>query len=66
MFFFLIFRKDQIMTISCKRADWEPNCLGGNTEKYKTFSVSITEEFKRIGKSGKEITKTKSITYMNT
>ena len=36
----------------------EFNCLGENTEKYKTFSVPITKEVKRIDKNGEKITKT--------
>ena len=34
----------------------EFNCLGENIDKYKTFSVSIKKEVKRIDKNGKEIT----------
>ena len=36
----------------------EFNCLGENTEKYKTFLVQITKEVERIDKNIKEITKT--------
>ena len=36
----------------------EFNYLGENTEKYKTFSVPITKEVKRIDKNGEKITKT--------
>ena len=35
-------------------------CLGENTEKYITFSVSIEKEITRIDKNGKEITKAES------
>ena len=38
----------------------EFNCLGENTEKYKTFSVTITKEVKRSNRNGKEITITMS------
>ena len=34
------------------------NCLGGNTEKYKTFSVPIEKEVIKTDKNGKEITET--------
>ena len=34
-----------------KKFDWEFNCLGENTEEYKTLSVPVTEEVKRIDKS---------------
>ena len=40
-----------------KEFEWEFNCLGENTETYETFPVSITKEFKRIDKNGKEIIK---------
>ena len=33
------------------------NCLGENTQKYRSFSVPITKQLKRIGKNGEEITK---------
>ena len=33
-------------------------CLGGNTEEYKTFTLSIQKEVIKINKKGKEITKT--------
>ena len=33
-------------------------CLGKNTQKYMVFLVAITNEVKRIGKNGEEITKT--------
>ena len=32
-------------------------CLGGNIEKYKTFTVPIEKEATRIDKNGDEITK---------
>ena len=41
-----------------KEFEGEFNCLGENTEKYKTFSLPISREVKRIGKNGKEIAKT--------
>ena len=41
-----------------KQFKGEINCLGENTEKYKTFSVPITKQVKRIDKNGEEITKT--------
>ena len=34
--------------------------LEGNTEIYKTFSVSIIKEVKRFGRNGEEATKTTS------
>ena len=37
-------------------------CLGENTEKYITFTVSIEKEVTRIDKNGEEITK--NISYM--
>ena len=44
-----------------KELEGEFICLRENTEKYyKTFPVPMTEELRRIGKNGKEITKTKS------
>ena len=43
-----------------KELEGEFICLRENTEKYKTFPVPMTEELTRIGKNGKEITKTKS------
>ena len=39
-----------------KEFEWEFNCLRENTEKYKTFSVPITKEIKRIGKDGEKTT----------
>ena len=36
----------------------EFNCLVENTKIYKLFSVPIKKEFKKIGKNGKETTKT--------
>ena len=33
-------------------------CLGENTEKYITFSVTIQKEVTRIGKKGEQIIKT--------
>ena len=33
-------------------------CLGENTEKYTTFSVSVQKEVARIDINGQEITKT--------
>ena len=33
-------------------------CLGENTEKYTTFSVSVQKEVARIDINGEEITKT--------
>ena len=36
----------------------ELNCLWENNSKYKTFSVAIIKEAKRIGINGKEIAKT--------
>ena len=41
-----------------KEVEGEFNCLGKNTEKYKSFSVAITKEVKRVGKDGEEIAKT--------
>ena len=41
-----------------KEFEGEFNCLGENTGKYKTFSVPITKEGKKIDKNGKKITKT--------
>ena len=41
-----------------KEFEGELNCLGENTEKYKTFSNLIINEVKRIDKNGEEITKT--------
>ena len=41
-----------------KEFEGEINCLGENTEKYKSFSVPVIKEVKRISKNGKEITKT--------
>ena len=41
-----------------KQFEGESNCLGENTEKYKTFSVSITKEVKKIDKSEEENIKT--------
>ena len=41
-----------------KEFDGEFNCLRENTEKYKSFSVPITKEVKRIVKNGEENTKT--------
>ena len=40
-----------------KEFEREFNFLKENTEKYKTFSVPITKEIKRIDKNGEEITK---------
>ena len=39
-------------------------CLGENTEKYKTFTVPIEEEVRRIDKNGEEIAKI-YLTYYN-
>ena len=36
----------------------EFNCLVENTKIYKLFSVPIKKKFKKIGKNGKETTKT--------
>ena len=36
----------------------ELNCLWENNSKYKTFSVAIIKQAKRIGINGKEIAKT--------
>ena len=41
-----------------KEFEGEFNCLGENTEKYKTFSVPITKEVKRMNKNAEETTKT--------
>ena len=41
-----------------KEFEGEINCSGENTEKYKSFSVPVIKEVKRISKNGKEITKT--------
>ena len=41
-----------------KKFEGEFNYLRENTEKYKTFSVLITKEVKRIAKNGEKITKT--------
>ena len=46
-----------ITKVLAKKLEGKLNCLGENTEKYKTFSVAITKEVKRIFKSGKETTK---------
>ena len=35
-------------------------CLGGNTEKYITFTIPIEKEVTRIDKNGEEITKNTS------
>ena len=43
-----------------KTFEKEFNCLGENTKKYKTFSVPITNEAKRIDQNAKEIIKTMS------
>ena len=40
-----------------KEFEREFNCLGENTQKYKTFSVPITKGVTRINKNRKEITK---------
>ena len=39
------------------------NCLVENREKYRTFSVPVTKEVKRIDKNGEEFTK--MIPYRN-
>ena len=36
-----------------KEFEGEVNCLGENTEKYKTFPVPITKEIKKIDKNEK-------------
>ena len=36
-----------------KEFEGDVNCLGENTEKYKTFSVPITNEIKKIDKNEK-------------
>ena len=33
---------------------WKFECLGENTEKWKTFSVSIEKQVTKIGKDGNE------------
>ena len=40
-----------------KEFEREFNCLGENTEKFKTISVPITKKINRIGKNGEEIAK---------
>ena len=40
-------------------------CLGENTEKYKTFTVPIEKEVRRIDKNVAEITKSIYLTYCN-
>ena len=40
------------------------NCLGENTENYKTFSVQITKEVKRIHKNRSKIIKTISYKWV--
>ena len=47
-----------IMKELAKEFEGEFNCLGENTEKYKTFSVPIEKEVTRIAKNGNEIKKT--------
>ena len=41
-----------------KKFEGEFKYLRENTEKYKTFSVLMTKEVKRIAKNGEKITKT--------
>ena len=38
-----------------KESEGEFNCPGKNTEKYKTFSVPITKEVKRVDKNENKI-----------
>ena len=47
-----------IIKVLAKKFEGELYCLGTNTEKYKTFTLPVTKEVKRIGKNGEEITKT--------
>ena len=41
-----------------KEFEEEFTCLEENTKKHKSFSVQLTNKFKRIGKNGAEITRT--------
>ena len=40
-----------------KEFEGEFNCLGANTEKYKSFSLPVTKEVKRTDKDGEETIK---------
>ena len=46
-----------------KGFEGECDCLGENTEKYKTLSVLITKEVKRIDKIEKKLKKTHLTSY---
>ena len=52
-----------IMIELAREFEKEIKCLGENDAKYKTFSVPITKELKRIGKNEEESTKTYPINY---
>ena len=43
--------------------DSQFTCLGGNTEKYTTFTVPIENEVRRIDKNGEEVPNYKKYIY---